>query len=119
MQSPSRSGSPQRRAYFLVSIRREKRPRSTRSRRSGLSNRMRFWLAIIAAAAAAACSGGEAVSAPPGAGRGGAGAAVPVTIAPVVQKPMPIEINVIGTVEAYSNVAVRAQTTGELTSVNF
>jgi multidrug efflux system membrane fusion protein len=80
---------------------------------------MRFWFAIIAAAAAAACSGGEAVSVPPGGGRGGAGAAVPVTIAPVVQKPMPISINVIGTVEAYSNVAVRAQTTGELTSVNF
>ena len=80
---------------------------------------MRLSLAIIAAAAAAACSGGEAVSAPPGGGRGGAAAAVPVTIAQVEQKPMPISINVIGSVEAYSNVAVRAQTTGELISVGF
>ncbi len=32
---------------------------------------------------------------------------------------MPVEIGVIGTAEAYSSVAVRAQITGELTSVNF
>jgi multidrug efflux system membrane fusion protein len=37
----------------------------------------------------------------------------------VVQKEMPVEIGVIGTAEAYSSVAVRAQITGELTSVNF
>lgn len=45
--------------------------------------------------------------------------AVPVTVASVIQKDMPLEISVIGTVEAYSTVAVRAQITGELTSVNF
>jgi len=45
--------------------------------------------------------------------------AVPVTAAPVVQKPMPITIGVVGTAEAYSTVAVHAQITGELTSVNF
>ena len=45
--------------------------------------------------------------------------AVPVTVAPVVQKPMPITIGVVGTAEAYSTVAVHAQITGELTSVNF
>jgi len=44
---------------------------------------------------------------------------VPVTVAPVVQKSMPLEISLIGTTEAYSSVAVRAQITGELTSVNF
>ena len=66
--------------------------------------------------AVAACSEGQAVqpqqaaAAPP---------AVPITAAPVVRKPMPIEANVIGTVEAFSTVAVRAQITGELTSVNF
>jgi len=42
-----------------------------------------------------------------------------VTVAQVEQKAMPREINVIGTAEAYSSVAVRAQITGELTSVNF
>jgi len=37
----------------------------------------------------------------------------------VRQKPVPLDIRVIGTAEAYSNVAIRAQLTGELTSVNF
>jgi multidrug efflux system membrane fusion protein len=46
-------------------------------------------------------------------------AAVPVTIAQVVQKPMPLEVRVIGTVEPSSAVEVRAQITGALTSVNF
>lgn len=45
--------------------------------------------------------------------------AVPVTVAPVVQKNMPLEISLIGTTEAYATVTVRAQITGELTSVNF
>src|SRR5262245_62079496 len=69
-----------------------------------------------------ACSGGEAsnTSSPPGGGRGGGQAApVPVTVAPVEQKPMPIEIRIIGTVEPYSTVAVRAQITGQLTNVAF
>jgi multidrug efflux system membrane fusion protein len=59
---------------------------------------------------AAAASGG---------GRGGAGGAVPVTVANVVRKPMPLDLRVIGSVQASTNVAVRAQVTGELTSVNF
>lgn len=64
-------------------------------------------------AAAAATGGG------PG-GRGGAGGpAVPVAVGTVVQKAMPIEISVIGAAEAFSSVAIRAQTTGQLTSVNF
>ena len=58
-------------------------------------------------------------TAPAGGGRGGAGAPVPVTVGTVVQKPMPIEVKVIGTAEPYSTVAVRAQITGELISVNF
>lgn len=45
--------------------------------------------------------------------------AVPVTVAPVIRKDMPLEISLIGTTEAYATVAVRAQITGELTSVNF
>ena len=44
---------------------------------------------------------------------------IPVTVAPVVQKDMPLEISLIGTTEAYATVVVRAQITGELTSVNF
>jgi len=32
---------------------------------------------------------------------------------------MPLEVTVVGTVEAFSTVAVRAQVTGELKAVNF
>jgi len=52
-------------------------------------------------------------------GRGGGAAPVPVTTAVVTQKSMPIEISVIGTAEPFSTVAIRAQTTGQLQSVNF
>ncbi len=45
--------------------------------------------------------------------------AVPVTAAPAVEKDMPLEVSVIGSVEAYSTVTVRAQITGELTTVKF
>jgi multidrug efflux system membrane fusion protein len=45
--------------------------------------------------------------------------AIPVAAATAVQKEMPLEVGVIGSVEAHSTVAVRAQMTGELTSVNF
>ena len=65
-----------------------------------------------AASAASAASGR-------GGGRGGAGGAVPVTVAPVITKAMPIEISVIGTAEAFSNVGIRSQITGQLEKVNF
>ena len=63
----------------------------------------------------------EDQAAPPAAGAGGrgGGAPVPVTTAPVVQKEMPIEISVIGTAEAFSNVSIRSQITGQLEKVNF
>jgi multidrug efflux system membrane fusion protein len=93
-----------------------------------------FFFAMTAAAAlaAAACSGGEAASdkttaGAPSAGsgqggRGGRGAGggdVPVTTARVTQESVPLVVQGIGTVIAASTVAVRAQITGELTSVNF
>src|SRR5215475_5354988 len=79
-------------------------------------------LPLLFALTAAACTAGGA--APPGAAGGGGGrgrgdATVPVTVATVVQKSMPIEIRVIGSVEAYSIVSVHAQVTGQLTNVNF
>ncbi|HLG59535.1 MAG TPA: efflux RND transporter periplasmic adaptor subunit [Vicinamibacterales bacterium] len=83
-------------------------------------------LSIIASTAivlvSAGCAGEEGAAAPAagGGGRGRAGApAIPVTIGSVVQKPMPIEITVIGAAEPFSTVAIRAQTTGQLTAVNF
>ena len=71
----------------------------------------------------AGCAGeeGAAASGAPGNGRGGRGGApaVPVAVGTVVKKSMPIEISVIGAAEPFSSVAIRAQTTGQLTGVNF
>lgn len=59
-------------------------------------------------------------SAPAPAGRGGgAGAPVPITVAIVEQKTMPLDLQVIGTVEPTATVAVNAQVTGQLERVHF
>src|SRR5689334_17836266 len=85
----------------------------------------RLALAGVASAAflVAGCSDQQpAPAASPAAGRGGRAGGqgpVPVTTASVVQKSMPVEINVIGSAEPLSTVAIRSQTTGQLTSVNF
>lgn len=63
----------------------------------------------------ATSSGNPAVS--PGAAQ--QQAPVPVSASPVQQKEMPLAIDLIGTVETIASVAVHAQLTGELTSVNF
>jgi len=78
-------------------------------------------VALAASLATVACSGGEGAQAtvPSGRGGGGQNAQVPVTVAKAVQKSMPITIQGIGTVIAASTVSVRAQITGEMTSVNF
>src|SRR5436189_4861103 len=75
-------------------------------------------LILVAAVLTAAACSKEA--APAASARAAAGDdAVLVTVASVVQKTMPLEIRVIGTAEAESTVAVHAQITGALTSVNF
>jgi len=93
------------------------------------SRRAILLLIGLAPALAGACSaGGAAEKTPPPAGAssgggggrgGGGGGAVPVAAAQVSEKAVPLEIQAIGSGEAYSNVAIRAQVTGELTSVNF
>ncbi len=89
---------------------------------------MRAWyfallfIATIALTAPACNATGEATApaATGGGGRGGGGgAAVPVTVGRAEQKPIPLAIEVIGSVEASSTVSIRAQVTGELNSVNF
>jgi multidrug efflux system membrane fusion protein len=45
--------------------------------------------------------------------------AVPVMVAAVVQKSVPVEIRAIGTGEAFSTVSVKAMVNGEITRVNF
>ena len=56
-------------------------------------------------------------STPPGGKKGGGD--VPVTVAKVTRKDVPVEIQVIGNVEAYSTIAVKAQVGGILTKVDF
>jgi multidrug efflux system membrane fusion protein len=76
--------------------------------------------ALAASIMAVACSGSEAVQSTPASGRGGGQSpAVPVATALVAAKPIPLELNVIGSAEPYSTVAVRAQITGALTSATF
>lgn len=62
--------------------------------------------------ALAACSRGKASAAP-------TFPPVPVLAATVEQKDMPVELQAIGSVEAYSSVTVKTQVTGELTGVYF
>ena len=75
--------------------------------------------AILLTLGTAACSAGGETPAQAAGARGGGAAAVPVATAKVEQKSIPLALTVIGTAEASSNVAVRAQLTGSLTSVNF
>jgi multidrug efflux system membrane fusion protein len=85
--------------------------------KSSVDSRVFPWSALVLTLTAltAGCTG----EAQPQSRAPGSAAAVPVTVAAVVEKDMPVEISVIGTAEAYSSVAIRAQITGELTSVNF
>ncbi len=77
----------------------------------------RFVLSLLFTASVAlpACSTSNAG----GPASGGGQQSVPVTVARVIEKDMPLEATAVGTVEAYSTVAVRAQVTGEMKSVNF
>src|SRR5262249_39205851 len=52
-------------------------------------------------------------------GKKGGGGDVPVTVTKVSRKDVPVEIQVIGNVEAYSTIAVKAQVGGLLTKVDF
>ena len=58
-----------------------------------------------------------------GAAKGGPGAGpargVPVLVAPVEQRSMPLKLNVIGRTEAFSSVTLRARIDGQITSVNY
>ena len=70
----------------------------------------------------AGCAGEEGAAASGASGKrkrrsGRRSGAVPVAVGTVVRKSMPIEISVIGSAEPMSSVAIRAQTTGQLTSV--
>jgi membrane fusion protein, multidrug efflux system len=65
------------------------------------------------------CSGSSTEAKAVGSPRRGGGGDVPVTVAKVVQKDVPVDLQVIGNVEAYSTIAVKAQVGGELTKAFF
>jgi multidrug efflux system membrane fusion protein len=77
-------------------------------------------LLLAAASISIGCSRGDA-AATQSSGTGGAGqqAAVPVAVAIVEQRAVPLELRAIGSAQAFSFVSVHSQITGELTSVNF
>ncbi|MEO8593400.1 MAG: efflux RND transporter periplasmic adaptor subunit [Candidatus Solibacter sp.] len=54
-----------------------------------------------------------------GGGRGGRGGDVPVTVAKAFNRDVPVEVQVIGNVEAYSTITVKAQVGGQLLQVYF
>jgi multidrug efflux system membrane fusion protein len=74
---------------------------------------------LLAFAASAGCSRADPTGAAPGGGRAGGPAAVIVTTATAVQKPMAVNVRAVGNVEPSSYVDVRSQVNGQLQSVEF
>jgi membrane fusion protein, multidrug efflux system len=74
------------------------------------------WLLLVGCVGLYGCT--SKGSPPPGAGKKGGGE-VPVSVVTVARKDVPIDIQVIGNVEAYSTIAVKAQVGGILTKVSF
>lgn len=70
------------------------------------------WLALLLSVSllAAACSGEKKPPPPP---------PVPVLVATVTEKTVPVELKVIGNVEAYSTVSIKSRLSGQLVQVNF
>jgi multidrug efflux system membrane fusion protein len=68
-----------------------------------------------------ACSGTGSNGPAPGGkgGKKGGGGDVPVTVAVAATKNVPVEVQVIGHVEAYATISVKAQVTGELMNAHF
>src|SRR5436309_2175076 len=70
---------------------------------------------FVAVTLGAVCFSGCKTEAPPVQRK----VSVPVTVATAVEKSVPLQIKVIGNVEAYSTIAVKAQIGGELVKVAF
>jgi membrane fusion protein, multidrug efflux system len=96
--------------------------------RSGLrvTRQVLCFLALIVVIAFSSGCGDKAVADPAagggggkGGGRRGGGGDVPVTVATATLKDVPVEVQVIGNVEAYSTITVKALVGGELMAVHF
>ena len=94
----------------------------------GRSQKLLSYLSLAVLGLALAGCGGIGVNASGGAGaekgggrgrKGGGGGDVPVVVAAAAQRNVPVEVQVIGNVEAFSTISVRAQVTGQITEVHF
>src|ERR1700693_3210015 len=81
----------------------------------GSQRRLRLVAATIAAVLATGCSSGSGKKAQAAAPATG----VPVTVATVVMKTIPLALRVIGNVEAYSTVSIKSQVAARVKSVHF
>src|SRR6202035_4388574 len=100
--------------------------KNRRASRLALRAAAATFLAFMAFLAIQGCNNAakEAGAPTPGKGKGGrrggdGGGPVPVVATTVLQKDVPINIDVIGNVEAYSTISVKAQVGGQLTYVGF
>jgi multidrug efflux system membrane fusion protein len=73
--------------------------------------------AVVLFSFAAACTKRDVASAKESGKKGGEG--IPVTLAAATPKDVPLEVQVIGNIEAYSTVVVKSQVTGPLLKVHF
>src|SRR5882672_860883 len=71
----------------------------------------RMLIALVGCGMLSSCGGSKALPV--------RAAAVPIMAATVEKKDVPLQVKAIGAVEAYSNVSVKTQITGELTGVHF
>jgi membrane fusion protein, multidrug efflux system len=78
-----------------------------------------FLLASCGSSSGTAEKAGDGGGKGKGKGKGGGGGAVPVVAAMVSKKDVPVEVQVVGSVEAYSTISVKAQVPGQLTNVFF
>lgn len=72
----------------------------------------RFWILLVSLSCLSACAASDAA-----APEQGKKPSVPVVVATVTQKTMPIQVRATGTVEAYATVSVKSQVEGQLTEV--
>jgi len=77
------------------------------------------FLAACGSSGAAGPEGADKGGGGKGGGKRGGGGDVPVTVAVAATKDVPVEVQVIGNVEAYTTVSVRSQVTGQITAVHF
>src|SRR5262245_23441354 len=117
MDVDSSNISPMSFAYLISRFRRSANQR--RKMFIGVSTRLFSILFLsVVLISLTGCTGNASSKAEKGKGKKG-GDNVLVTIAKVARRDVPVEIQVIGNVEAYSTVVVKAQVTGLLEKVDF